>query len=58
MKTLYRQDGSAAELDDADAAKWLSMGLGTLTPPATADAPDAAVDADEPFADHADEHTS
>lgn len=33
MKTLYRQDGSRVELDDVDAAKWLKMGLGTLTSP-------------------------
>jgi hypothetical protein len=29
MKTVYRQDGTAVDLDDETAAKWLRMGLAT-----------------------------
>lgn len=32
MKTVYRQDGSAVELSDDDAAQWLRLGLATERP--------------------------
>lgn len=29
MKTLHRQDGSAVELEDAEAEQWIKRGLAT-----------------------------
>ena len=34
MQIVYRQDGSKAEVDKDTAAKWVRLGLATLTPPA------------------------
>ena len=32
MKTVYRQDGSAVELSDAEAEQWIKRGLATAPP--------------------------
>lgn len=32
MQTVIRQDGSAVELSDADAAMWIKRGLATAQP--------------------------
>lgn len=32
MKTVYRQDGSAVDLTDDDADKWIALGLATPSP--------------------------
>lgn len=34
MQTVIRQDGSAVELSDADAAMWIKRGLATAQPAA------------------------
>lgn len=34
MQTVIRQDGSAVELSDADAAVWIKRGLATAQPTA------------------------
>jgi 3'-phosphoadenosine 5'-phosphosulfate (PAPS) 3'-phosphatase len=32
MKTVYRKDGSAVELSDAEAEQWIKRGLATAPP--------------------------
>lgn len=32
MKIVHRQDGSVAELDDAEAEQWIKRGLATAPP--------------------------
>ena len=38
MRTVYRQDGSAVELSDAEAEQWIKRGLATA-PPVVTEAP-------------------
>lgn len=42
MQTVYRQDGSAVELSDAEAEQWIKRGLATAPPVAAPAKPTAS----------------